>query len=87
MRRGKIHYQGLSGSFGILGINGGQQVDENGLQPNTAKFLEAIVKATICPVCGESMVHYRLRGYKCWNEQHNEMVAQGYNPPAPPPAE
>ena len=28
-----------------------------------------------CPICGTPMTHYRLRGYKCHNENHNEQVA------------
>lgn len=25
----------------------------------------------ICPICGMPMIHYRLRGYQCANEEHN----------------
>lgn len=26
----------------------------------------------ICPICGMPMIHYRLRGYQCHNEEHNQ---------------
>ena len=29
--------------------------------------------ATTCPICGRPMTHYRLRGYQCWDERHNEL--------------
>lgn len=35
--------------------------------------LERLHRAFDCPVCGQPMIHARLRGYYCWNERHNEI--------------
>lgn len=32
--------------------------------------------AFICPICGMPMVHHRLRGYQCFNEEHNQIRQQ-----------
>lgn len=29
-----------------------------------------------CPICGAPMIHYRLRGYQCFSEVHNEMARE-----------
>ena len=35
-----------------------------------------IRRATQCPICGRTMTHYRLRGYQCHDERHNEQARE-----------
>lgn len=37
---------------------------------------DMLYRATHCPICGRPMVHYRLRGYRCHDERHNEQAAE-----------
>lgn len=29
-----------------------------------------------CPICGAHMIHYRLRGYQCHDERHNQQAQE-----------